>query len=51
VPADVPEAEVAQAVLGGIPGAFERAQAGARQAAAGNVIALDELASGTDSER
>jgi hypothetical protein len=45
------EPEEVEAVLAGIPGAFERAQAGARQAAEGDVIALDELARTTDNER
>jgi len=38
-----PEPDNVVALLDAIPGAFDRAQLGARQAAAGNTISLDDL--------
>lgn len=37
-----PRPDVIAGVLDGIPGAWERAQTGRRQAAEGNTVALDE---------
>lgn len=48
MPVVLPDPEEVETVLDGIPAAFERAQAGARQAAAGDVIELDELACTTE---
>jgi hypothetical protein len=45
---EMSEPERTEELLDGIPGAFERAALGARQANEGNVVAVDELSQDRD---